>query len=69
MEQGIGLGLSRRFYEALVAPRINSVFPDLPHAAARIGLGSEVLGFDTASSADHDYGPCVQIFLPPENKK
>ncbi|MGK6317736.1 DUF4037 domain-containing protein [Neorhizobium sp. DT-125] len=39
-------------------------FPHLPYAAARIGLGSEVLGYDTEMSADHDYGPCVQIFLP-----
>lgn len=64
MTDGIGLGLSRRFYEQIVAPLLHERFPGLPHAAARIGLGSEVLGYDTVLSADHDYGPCVQLFLP-----
>jgi len=67
MVEGIGLGLSRRFYENLVAPIMHRRFPNLPHAAARLGIGSEVLGYDTPMSADHDYGPCVQIFLPAEN--
>lgn len=62
--EGIGIGLSRRFYETLVAPILAQQFPDVPYAAARIGLGSEVLGYDTEMSADHDYGPCVQLFLP-----
>lgn len=64
MKQGIGIRLSRRFFECLVAPLLKSDFPDLPVAAARIGPGSEVLGFDTEMSADHDYGPTVQLFLP-----
>ena len=64
MTTGIGLGLSQRFYEHLVAPLLREQFGDLTYAAARIGIGSEVLGYDTALSADHDYGPCVQVFLP-----
>jgi hypothetical protein len=64
MVQGIGIGLSRRFYQTLVAPLLQHHFPSVPYAAARIGMGSEVLGYDTKMSADHDYGPCVQIFLP-----
>ncbi|MEI9425463.1 hypothetical protein O7A70_30425 [Mesorhizobium sp. Cs1299R1N1] len=64
LTQGIGIGLSQRFYRTLVAPIIQEHFPDLSHAACRIGLGSEVLGYDTEMSADHDYGPCLQIFLP-----
>ncbi|EME60895.1 hypothetical protein H074_12227 [Amycolatopsis decaplanina DSM 44594] len=38
-------------------------FGDLPHTAARIGTGSEVLGFDTTRSADHEWGPRLQLFL------
>ena len=64
MIQGPGIGLSKRFFETLVVPVLAAHFPALPYAAARIGLGSEVLGYDTLMSADHDYGPCVQIFLP-----
>lgn len=37
--------------------------PELRYAAARLGDGSEVLGFDTEMSADHNYGPTVQLFL------
>jgi hypothetical protein len=31
--------------------------------AALLGPGSEVLGFDTQRSTDHDWGPWLQIFL------
>jgi hypothetical protein len=59
-----GLDLSRRFYETLVRPIIVAdALPQLRYAAARIGDGSEVLGYDTEMSADHNYGPTVQIFL------
>lgn len=66
MRDGIGIELSRRFYEQVVAPTLDRDFPTLRYAAARIGLGSEVLGYDSLMSADHDYGPCVQIFLSPD---
>src|SRR5437879_10166084 len=36
------------------------------HSAALIGEGSEVLGFDTPRSADHDWGPRLQLFLRPD---
>ncbi|HEU5476194.1 MAG TPA: DUF4037 domain-containing protein [Actinophytocola sp.] len=58
-----GLELSRRFYQEAVRPLIHAHFGDLPHTAARIGTGSEVLGFDTARSADHEWGPRLQLFL------
>ena len=35
------------------------------YAAALLGPGSEVLGFDTARSTDHDWGPRLQVFLDP----
>ncbi|MCR6488286.1 DUF4037 domain-containing protein [Amycolatopsis sp. OK19-0408] len=62
-----GLELSRRFYHEAVRPLIHAHFGDLPHTAARIGAGSEVLGFDTARSADHEWGPRLQLFLHPHD--
>lgn len=58
-----GLTLSRRFYEDAVRPILDRHFPALAHAAALIGPGSEVLGFDTAQSTDHHWGPRVMLFL------
>lgn len=60
-----GLDLSRRYYETVVVPIIVKALPQLRYAAARLGDGSKVLGYDTEMSADHNYGPTVQIFLDP----
>ncbi|HMO58240.1 MAG TPA: DUF4037 domain-containing protein [Roseiflexaceae bacterium] len=59
-----GIELSRRFYNAIVGPALQAAWPNLAYAAALIGPGSEVLGFDTPLSTDHDWGPALQIFLP-----
>jgi hypothetical protein len=58
-----GLELSERFYEGAVKPILAKRFPHLPYSAALIGSGSEVLGFDTAQSMDHDWGPRLMLFL------
>jgi hypothetical protein len=58
-----GIELSRRFYAEAVLPILHKNFPNLPHAAAHIGPGSDVLGFDTEMSTDHDWGPSVLLFL------
>ncbi|NTU82134.1 MAG: DUF4037 domain-containing protein [Chloroflexales bacterium] len=58
-----GLELCRRFYLEAVRPILAAHFPRLPYAAARIGPGSEVLGFDTPMSMDHDWRPHLQLFL------
>jgi len=60
-----GLELSRRFYHEAVRPVLDAAVPGLVHAAALLGAGSEVLGFDTARSTDHDWGPRLQVFLRP----
>ncbi|MBR8742791.1 DUF4037 domain-containing protein [Nocardiopsis sp. MG754419] len=54
-----GLELSRTLYERAVAPLVRGI----PHAAALLGPGSEVLGLDTPRSTDHDWGPRLQLFL------
>lgn len=58
-----GLELSRRFYQEAVRPLLERYFPDLSYAAAQLGAGSDVLGFDTEMSSDHDWGPSVTLFL------
>lgn len=58
-----GIELSRRFYNEVVRPLLDEHQPGLPHAAALIGSGSEVFGFDTAMSTDHEWGPTVWLFL------
>ncbi|MFF4519252.1 MULTISPECIES: DUF4037 domain-containing protein [Streptomyces] len=58
-----GLELSRRFYTEAVRPLLEEASPAIPHSAARLGSGSEVLGFDTPRSADHEWGPRLHLFL------
>ena len=58
-----GLELAGEYYARVVRPLLDEAFPGLRHCAARLGEGSEVLGFDTERSTDHDWGPRLQIFL------
>ena len=58
-----GLALSERYYQEAVRPILESRFPGLEHSAALLGQGSEVLGFDTAQSMDHDWGLRLMLFL------
>lgn len=37
------------------------------YSAARLGVGSDVLGFDTPQSRDHDWGPRVDLFFEGED--
>lgn len=62
-----GLELSGHFYFEAVRPLLDEVVPGTVHSAARLGSGSEVLGFDTARSADHEWGPRLQLFLHPQD--
>jgi len=59
-----GLQLSELFYKEAVEPILHAKFPGLVYAAARLGHGSEVLGFDDDMSRDHDWGPRLTLFLP-----
>ncbi|MEH0843487.1 DUF4037 domain-containing protein [Micromonospora sp. CPCC 205711] len=58
-----GLTLARRFHDEVVAPLLGRRLPGLRYAAALLDGGSELLGLDTARSADHDWGPRVQLLV------
>lgn len=62
-----GLTLCEKFFHEAVSPILSTHFPDLQVAAALIGSGSEVLGFDTAMSTDHHWGPRLMLFISPEH--
>lgn len=64
-----GLELSKRFYFELVHAILEDRFPGLPHTAALIGDGSEVLGFDDGISSDHHWGPRLLLFLSEEDRQ
>ena len=59
-----GLELARHLHAEVVAPLLQEITPGLRYSAALLGPGSEVLGFDTERSTDHDWGPRLQVFLP-----
>ncbi|MGO8961390.1 MAG: DUF4037 domain-containing protein [Streptosporangiaceae bacterium] len=62
-----GLELARLFYFEAVRPLLDQEFPRLRHAAGLMGPGSEMLGFDSARSTDHNWGPRLQVFLTDED--
>lgn len=51
--------LSARYYSAVVRP----LLAGRPHAAALLGWGSDVLGYDTVRSTDHGWGPRLLVLL------
>ena len=51
--------LSARFYARAVRP----LLAGHPHSAALLGWGSDVLGYDTARSTDHGWGPRLLVVL------
>jgi hypothetical protein len=63
-----GLELSRALYEEAVRPILAETFAGLVQTAARIGSGSEVLGYDSLRSSDHEWGPRLDVFLDAEDR-
>jgi len=57
-----GAGLCAAFYREVLAPVV-----EVPHAAALVGPGSDVLGYDTARSTDHDWGPRATLLVAAED--
>ena len=62
-----GLEINRKFYKEVVGPLLRKKFPKLKHSAALTGNGSDVLGFDTKTSMDHNWGPRMVLFLDEKN--
>ena len=58
-----GRELSRLFYQEAVSPILRHRFSGVRHTACLIGPGSDVIGYDTEESTDHDWGPRLQLFL------
>jgi hypothetical protein len=58
-----GLTLNRCFYHDIVRPLLERAYPKLEYSASLIGYGSDVLGYDTEISMDHNWGPRLQIFV------
>ena len=58
-----GIELAARYYQEVVRPLLDDFTPGLRHSAALLGWGSDVLGFDSPRSTDHNWGPRCQIFL------
>jgi hypothetical protein len=62
-----GLRLAGEFYAEVVRPLLAREYPGLIYSAALLGWGSEVLGFDSQRSADHNWGPRLQLFVPDDD--
>ncbi|MGE5334417.1 MAG: DUF4037 domain-containing protein, partial [Nitrososphaerota archaeon] len=62
-----GLELNRLFHAQVVQPLLANRFPGVPYSAGLIGYGSDVLGYDTARSTDHEWGPRLLLFLRDED--
>src|SRR5437588_11582349 len=58
-ELSLGLRLNADFYAQVVGPALDA----WPHAAARLGTGSEDLGFDSARSTDQGLSPASSSSL------
>lgn len=58
-----GHRLSRALYADVVAPALARHLPGLRWGAGLLGRGSDVLGYDTARSTDHDWGPRLTVVL------
>lgn len=64
-----GRELSAAFFKEAVRPILQRRFASGAYAAALIGYGSDVLGFDTAMSTDHWWGPRLVVLFADGEKE
>ena len=62
-----GMVLAERLYHEGVRPVMERHFAGVAYSAARLGRGSDTLGYDTPMSMDHGWGPEVQVYLSAED--
>lgn len=58
-----GLELNEGYYYDVIRPLMEENYPEIKYSAGLIGYGSDVLGYDTHISMDHNWGPRMMIFL------
>ena len=63
MTEFSGAGLAGAFHRDVVGSLIQQAMPGLRYAAARLGSGSDVLGFDDPTSRDHDWGCRLTVLV------
>jgi uncharacterized protein DUF4037 len=58
-----GRDLAGGYFTGVVRPLLDAACPRLRYAAALLGWGSDVLGYDTIRSTDHNWGPRLLVLL------
>ncbi|MBO0846313.1 MAG: hypothetical protein J2P22_12955 [Nocardioides sp.] len=64
--EGAGVALALAYFRGVVQPILDAEWPGLPYAAARLGSGPDVLGYDDVVSRDHDWGLRLNLLVPTE---
>jgi len=62
-----GLDLCEQFFKEIAQPILEKRFTNLKYSAGLLGYGSDVLGYDDATSTDHMWGPRFYLFLDKES--
>ena len=57
-----GKSLSKLFFNEIIKPLLKKHHPGLEYSAGLLGNGSDVIGFDTPRSMDHDWDQGLYYF-------